>query len=51
MSRYHMATRLIEEVSALETLEELEEDNLESETPPVSSILVVDMASTHPQPT
>ena len=51
MSRYHIATRLIEEVSALETLKELEEDNLEPETPPVSSILVVDMASIHPPPT
>lgn len=49
MSRYHIATRLIEEVSALETLEELEEDNPESKTLPVSSILVVDMAPAHPQ--
>jgi len=52
MSRYHIAIRLIEEVSALQILEELEEeeDNPESETPPISSMLVVDMASSHPQP-
>ncbi len=46
-----MAARLIEEVSALETLEELEEDNPEeSKTPPVSSVLVADTASNSPQP-
>ena len=50
MSRYHIAARLIDEVSALETLEELEEDEVEPETPPVSSIMGEGMDTTHQHP-